>query len=262
MLNFADARVSLALIGLAVVLAVTAKARAASSPTDDVNTEPRADEYRITLYPYHEITNAVTGFGYVGFIDNPDKKYTTDYLGYGLSWSLTPHTQLWGGLISTYTDSDTSANKLELRPFVGGKFLAQSESKWIFYNYTRLEYRNFQDRSTADWSSYVRARSRFGTDFPLASLDRAWQPKTWYGMADVEPFYRFDTNRMDPLRVRLGIAYIVSNRIRVEFIYHMQWTRPTSGESLQYTDNIFRLNIKVALNERILQRVFGGGVDD
>jgi hypothetical protein len=55
-----------------------------------------------------------------------------------------------------------------------------------------LEYRDIQDRDTGDWSGNFRLRTRFGAKFPLTSPERAWQPKKWYGMADVEPFYRFD----------------------------------------------------------------------
>jgi hypothetical protein len=105
-------------------------------------------------------------------------------------------------------------------------------------------------------------RSRFGVELPLTSREKAWQPKTWYALADVEPFFRFDRDTIDPLRVRGGIAYIVNSRIRMEFIYHAQFTRPTGSSGLEYTDNIFRLNIKIALNKGLMQRVFDGGDAD
>jgi hypothetical protein len=62
--------------------------------------------------------------------------------------------------------------------------------------------------------------------------------------------------------LRVGFAYIATNRVRVEFIYHMQWTRPSGSTGLEYTDNIYRFNVKVALNRGMLQRVFDGGVAD
>jgi murein L,D-transpeptidase YcbB/YkuD len=78
-------------------------------------------------------------------------------------------------------------------------------------------------------------------------------------MADVEHFYRCDENVIDPVRLRFGIAYIVTNRVGVEFIYHTAWTRPSGSSGRHYTDNIYRLNIKIALNKGMLQRVFDGG---
>ena len=226
------------------------------------NDEPIGNEYRLTLFPYHRISDELTGFGYLGYVNNPDKEYQTAYLGYGANYTFNPTFQLWGGLIGTYTDNQNSADKLELRPFIGPKLFLPNDWKWNIYNFTRYEYRAIQDRDTHDWTGYSRIRSRFGVEFPLTSREKAWQPKTWYALADVEPFYRFDKDTIDPLRVRGGIAYIVSSRVRVEFIYHAQFTRPSGSSGLEYTDNIFRLNIKIALNKGIMQRLFDGGDAD
>jgi hypothetical protein len=226
------------------------------------NGEPLANEYRLTLFPYHRISEELTGFGYLGYVNNPDKDYQTGYLGYGANYSLSESVQLWGGLIGTFTDNEHSADKLELRPFIGPKFFLPNDWKWNIYNFTRYEHRSIQDLDTHDWTGIHRLRSRFGVELPLTSREKAWQPKTWYALADVEPFYRFDKDTIDPLRVRGGIACIVSSRVRVEFIYHAQFTRPAGSSGLQYTDNIFRLNIKIALNKGIIQRVFDGGDAD
>lgn len=233
-------------------------APAAWSSTDDASAEPRSGEYRVTVFPYHKITDALTGFGYLGYVSNPDKAYTTDYLGWGVSHTSSPTVQWWAGLVGTLTDNESSADKLELRPFVGLKNMFPNKMRWNIYNYARWEHRAIQDQTTDEWSNYSRFRNRFGIEFPLTSGEQAWKPKTWYGLADAEVMYRFDKNWIDPCRLRAGVAYIVNNRVRVEFIYHMQWTRP-GGESLQYTDNIYRLNIKVAMNKGVLQRVFDGG---
>ena len=231
---------------------------AARAQTND----PIGNEYRLTLFPYYSITTNLAGFGYLGYVNNPEEGYQTYYLGKGVNYFLTPTVQLWGGLISTYTDNENSANQLELRPFAGVKLFVPNEIKWSIYNFTRYEYRALQNLETYDWNNYSRIRSRFGVEFPLSSRAKAWQPKTWYALADVEPYYRFDKNMVDPLRVRGGIAYIVSDRVRVEFIYHAQFTRSTGSSGLEYTDNIFRLNIKLAMDKRLLGRVFGGGDAD
>lgn len=224
--------------------------------------QPVSNEYRLTLFPYYSLTEKLTGYGYLGYVNNPDKDFQTFYLGKGLNYTLTPAVQLWGGLISTYTDNENKANQLELRPYAGVKLFLPNHIKWNIYNFTRYEYRALEDLDTHDWSGYSRIRSRFGVEFPLTSSDRAWQPKTWYALVDVEPYYRFDKDIVDPLRVRGGIAYIVSDRVRVELIYHASFTRPSGSTALEYTENIIRLNIKLALGKGLLQRVFNGGDAD
>jgi hypothetical protein len=247
---------------LALGLLSTPAAHAQSSSTDDASTEPRSGEYRVTVFPYHKITDTITGFGYLGYVANPDKDYTTDYLGWGASYTPSHTVQWWAGLVGTYTNNEATPDKLELRPFVGLKNLIPNKIKWNIYNYARWEYRAIQDRDTGDWARYSRFRNRFGIEFPLASDEQAWKPGTWYGLADAEVMYRFDKNWVDPCRLRAGIAYIISNRVRAEFIYHMQWTRPGGG-SLTYTDNIYRLNIKVAMTKgRLLDRLINPGIDD
>jgi len=246
---------------LGLTLAIAPHGSAATSAADDANTEPRSGEYRVTVFPYHRINDEFTGFGYLGYVSNPDKDYQTAYLGYGASYTPSPTVQWWAGLVSTYTNNLASADKLELRPFVGLKNLIPNKIKWNIYNYARWEYRGIQDRTSGDWVRYSRFRDRFGVEFPLASGEQAWKPGTWYGLADAEVMYRFDKSQVDPCRLRAGIAYIFSNRVRAEFIYHAQWTRPGGGD-LKFTDNIFRLNIKVAMTKgRLLDRLINPGLD-
>ena len=38
------------------------------------------NERRITLFPYHKINEKLTGFGYLGYVNNPEKEYKTAYL--------------------------------------------------------------------------------------------------------------------------------------------------------------------------------------
>jgi hypothetical protein len=224
--------------------------------------EPLDNEYRLTFFPYYSIGTNTAGFGYLGYVLNPDKDFQTYYLGKGVNHFLTPAVQLWGGLISTYTDDEAKDDQLELRPFAGLKLFVPNQIKWNIYNFTRYEYRALQNLETHDWNNYSRLRTRFGVEFPLASRQKAWQPKTWYALADVEPYYRFDKSIVDPFRVRGGLAYILSDRVRVEFIYHAQFTRPSGSSGLEYTDNIFRLNFKLALDRRVLGRVLNGGDAD
>ena len=60
--------------GLAAALLGATDARAQ-------NDDPIGNEYRVTLFPYHRINDELTGFGYLGYVNNPDKEYQTGYNG-------------------------------------------------------------------------------------------------------------------------------------------------------------------------------------
>jgi len=53
--------------------------------------------------------------------------------------------------------------------------------------------------------------------------------------------------------VRAGAGYVANDRVRVEFIYHAQWMHP-AGTGLAFTDNIYRVNIKLGLTKGIIGR--------
>ena len=226
--------------------------------------EDIGNEYRITLFPSHKVTETIGGFGYLGYVWNPEKNYQTYYLGWPCA-TYTPNSwlQVWGGFIGVFTDNESKANQLELRPFTGVKLFLPNQLKWNIYNFTRYEYRALQDRSTYDWNNYGRIRIRFGVEIPFSSMDKAWQPGEFYGLADIEPYYRFDNLLVDPLRIRGGIGYIMKSApLRVEFIYHAQFTQPYEGSGLKYTDNIFRLNIKIGLSTGIMGSLYNPSFDE
>lgn len=240
---------------LAFVLGAAAMARAQ-------NAESRDDEYRVTVFPYHNIKDNLTGFGYLGYVTDEEHNYQTYYVGWpGFNYIVSPKLQVWTGLITIYTNNVGSADRLELRPFIGPKFFLKNNWKWNIYNFTRLEYRAFKNEDTGDWTDTFRLRSRFGVEFPLTSRERAWKPKTWYGLADVEGMYRTDREAMDLARLRVGIARVVNDRLRVELIYHWQYQGEDAG-SLAHTNNIIRLNIKIGLHRGILDRTQNPSIDD
>ena len=82
-------------------------------------------------------------------------------------------------------------------------------------------------------------------------------------MADFEPYYRFDRGQVDPFRIRGGLGYIMKSiPIRLEFIYHAQFTHPAGSYGLAFTDNIYRLNIKIALNHGIISSLQNPDLDE
>jgi Protein of unknown function (DUF2490) len=229
------------------------------SPSLAFATGDENDEFQLNLYPHYDIGDKLSVFGNFGYTSKPEN-YSKYRFGWpGLIYSPNQWLQLWSGLDAYYTDDYGSANSLELRPFGGLKFSVENEAKMRFYNLTRYEYRAIQNRKTHQWNNYSRIRSRFGIVLPFAARARAWEPKTFYGFTDVELFYRFDMDQWDPLRARGGLGYVVSDRVQTELIYTAQFTRSSPGSSLQLTDNILELNIKVALRKSLLGRLFNPG---
>ncbi len=138
---------------------------------------------------------------------------------------------------------------------MGVKSFLINKSHITIYNYTRYEFRAIQNLDTKDWKYINRLRSRFGIEFPFSTTDKAWKSSHIYGLADVEPYYVFETQKFDPVLISAGLGYIVSDYLRMEFIYHMQLTQSIGSDGLKYTDNLFRVNVKIGLQEGILQRI-------
>ncbi len=248
------------LLVLRILTAVPAVAQAPPPAT----TEPPADvanEYRITAFPSYRVNDTWSGFGYLGWVSKPDGDYQSYYLGKGLNYAPAKWIQIWGGLIGVYTDSGAKSDSLELRPFVGPKFLGSNRSKWRYYNWTRYELRLTETLDTDQWQTVHRVRNQSRLEIPLAAVDRAWSPRSWYLLSDVEPIYRSDTGQLDPLRIRVGLGYITNRRMLIEFHYFAQYTRPGGGR-LAYTDNIFRLNLKIAMSKGLsLAQLLDSGID-
>ena len=225
--------------------------------------EDIGNEYRITLFPSYKITERLGGFSYLGYVWNPEKEYRAYYVGWPCAtYSVKPWLQLWGGLIGVYTDQETKANQLELRPFFGPKIFLPNKMKWNIYNWTRYEYRALQNLDTRDWNNYSRIRVRFGVEIPLSSKEKAWDPGQFYALSDIETFIRLDNGTIDPMRIRGGLGYVMKSiPLRVELIYHAQYTQPTESDGLTYTDNILRLNLKLGLHSGILAKFYNPEMD-
>ena len=247
--SYQPSRFALRLAGL--LAAVLACASAACAQGD----ESLGDEYRFTISPRHVLKGDLTGFGELGYYWSPEDYQSYTVLWPGLNYRVARWAQLTAGLRSLYTANEDEADTLELRPFAGLKLLLPNRFEWHFYNYTRYEYRDTQDLDTHDWYAYHRIRSAFGVEIPLAPRAAAWQPRTWIALAETEPFYRFDGDEIDPVRVRCGFGRILNDRFIVEFLYYAQFSRPGEGKPLEYAENMLRVNLKVGLNQGILGRL-------
>ena len=215
-----------------------------------------SDEYRLALASHQPIHGDFTGFGELGFYWNPERDYETyTVLWPGFIYSAATWVQISGGLRTLYTDDKHRAESIELRPFGGLKLFLPNSLQWSIYNHTRYEFRDTQNRDTFAWTEYSRIRSRFGLEVPLIGREKAWQPHTWYGLASLEPFYRFDEDTVDPLQIRAGIAHILGDGIHLELIYNAQLSRPSGGGALALSENIFTLNVKIGLHHGLLRRL-------
>jgi hypothetical protein len=243
-----------------VVLALWAATLPFSTSSATARADDVASEYRLTAFPTYPLGKTLTGFGYVGWVYKPDGNYDSVYLGTGTFIRPSEAVQLWGGLISVYTNSFDKSNTLELRPFVGVKFMGANSRKIRYYNWTRYELRLTDSLDTGDWTTVHRIRNQTRLEVPLASAEKAWTPKSWYLLADVEPIWRSDTGQIDPLRLRAGVGHVASKRLLVEFQYYAQYTRPGEG-GLEHTDNIFRLNLKIMTSKGVLS-FLDGDFDD
>jgi hypothetical protein len=235
---------------------------AQTAPSDTA--PPVTNEYRITVFPHYPIKNSLSGFGYIGWVQDNEAGYRLYYFGApGFIYTVKPWLQAWTALLGIYTDNDRTANgkedSLELRPFIGGKLFLPNKIKWNIYNFTRLEFREVYHHDTHAWTNTERLRARFGVEFPLSSRDRAWQPNTFYALANVEPMYRFDHDVIDPSRGQVGLAYIVNARIRVEGLYYANWDRVAPDDELAFTKNIWRLNVKVGVSHSLLGGIWNPG---
>lgn len=149
--------------------------------------------------------------------------------------------ELWAGLLFTSTDNYHTSNAAEIRPVVGARAFVPNLKKVNIFNFGRYEYRAFfQDNKT---TSQPRFRDRTSIEIPLAKGEKRWSPKTFYTVADVEPFWRLDDGFLEKVRVRGTVGYIVKKRIAVEMIYHAEFAG-AKGEPKKYVGNIWRLNLK------------------
>jgi hypothetical protein len=219
-----------------VLAAILVPLVTAQSPNTDVT-----NEYRLTLVTSKPMTDKLIMFGYLGLVKAPDKGVGTLYYSPpGVIYKPRPWMELWAGMFGLYNNNETTSNSWELRPLGGIKFFVPNDKKINLYNFTRFEERLVnQDHN---WKDIPRLRNRVGIEVPFTRA-KAWTTKSFYGLADIEPIWRFDNPSLQLIRVRGGVGYIFSKTWRAEFIYHAEFT----GDPKDYTGNIWRLNIKLNL---------------
>jgi len=243
--------IRVALAACLMLVPATAPAQTATAPAPPVN-----NEYRLTAFPTHPLPGPFTGFGYLGYVNNTGKEVTTYYLGWpGVVYKPVKWLEGWGGLIYVWNDVTNGSNTHELRPFVGAKIYIPNSVHMNLFSFTRVEWRNVTTDDTGEKNDRVRIRSRFGFEAPLSS--RPWDIKTAYVLGDLEPMYETNVHAITTVRARAGVGYVANHHLRVEVIYHLQVSRKDPSDPLAYSDNIFRLNLKIGIKKGLLQRLSG-----
>ena len=229
------------------------------SPSLRAQGDDTSNQYRFNIFTYYPIIGNLTGFSEFGYAFDPHQKYDRFVAEWpNFNYRVDRWLRITVGLNNQYTINHNSANTLTLRPYIGPRLSIPNPWKWEIYNFTRYEYLDTLNEGTGQWSAFSRIRSRFGVQFPLTSGDNAWQPKTWYGLADVEPFYRFDQNTFNQVRLRFGGGYILNDRLRIECIYTAIFSQQ-NGSGLEFSENRFQITARIGLSRGIIGRVLGNG---
>jgi Protein of unknown function (DUF2490) len=233
-----------AVLALAVLAARDANAQSSSSPDN---------QYRVSTYFSHPIGGRLSGALVFDFYETPENDSKTFRIrAPNLIYKVRPWLDGVGGLFTIWTrDDPSSGDSNELRPFVGAKVYLPNAVHVHLYDLTRFEWRRI-DKSDDGIQWKERLRTRVGAEFPLSA--RAWQPRTFYGIASVEPFIDVNEGFVEELRFGAGAGYVRSDRLRLEFLYMEQLQRSAAGDPMTLSDNIFRLNIRYSFKEGLLHR--------
>ncbi len=204
-------------------------------------------EYRVTLVPTYPVSKKVFLTTYLGYVNIPNTNRVNYYLGAPLlvTYRPNPVIELMAGAFLVFSRINGDHDNNEFRPLAGLKLYLPNNHQMNIYSWTRYEFRSFyyDDKSLNNVKN--RIRNRFGLEFPLSK--NAWQPKTNYALTDFEMFYTFEKGYFDRFRERIGLGRVIDKHWRVELIYHIQLLKDSKDVNPEWTDNIFRLNIKLSL---------------
>jgi Protein of unknown function (DUF2490) len=186
-----------------------------------------------------------SGAPYVWFDDQEGSVRSYRFAFPNIIYHARPWLQGWGGVFMTWKNNETSDNTREFRPYVGVKVFVPNSAQIHLYDWTRYEWRRTTNTDKNTITRVWRFRTRPGVEFPLST--RAWQPGTFYGLANGELFV--EHTFVDAVRFMSGAGYIKDDRIRFEFEYVLELSRNSSSDALAYTDNSFRFDFKYSFKE-------------
>jgi hypothetical protein len=204
------------------------------------------DDGRIGVIFAHPLAlDKLSGAPYIWFDDQTGSVTSVRVAFPNIIYHVRPWLQGWGGVIVTWKDDSPSSDTREFRPYFGVKVFVPNSSHIHVFDWTRMEWRRTTNTDTNSVSRVWRFRTRPGVEFPLST--RAWEPGTFYGLANGELFV--EHSFVDAVRFMSGAGYIKSDRVRFEFQYVLELSRSASTDALAYTDNSFRFDVKLSFKE-------------
>ena len=222
---------------------------AARSHAQDVTNDGRVE----ATFAHPLVFDHFSGAPYFWFDDQTGdvKSYRVAFPN--IIYHATPWLQGWGGFIVTWTNNPTSGDTRELRPYVGVKLFVPNSVHLHLFEWTRVEWRRITNTSKDTITREWRLRTRPGVEFPLST--RAWQPGTFYGLANGELFV--EHGFINEVRFMSGAGYIRNDRVRIEANYVFELSRSAPSDALAYSDNSFRLDFKFSFREGLLHKQEG-----
>lgn len=236
-------------ITVRTLLLVFAALAASSAQAQDVTNDGRVG----VIFAHTTLLDEFSGAPSVWFDDQTSGSKSYRVAFPNLIYHARPWLQGWGGLIVTWKDNETSGNTRELRPYVGVKVFVPDTGHIHLYDWTRFEWRRTMDTDKNTVTRVWRFRTRPGVEFPLSR--QAWQPGTFYGLANGELFVEHEF--VDAVRFMSGAGYIKNDRVRIEFQYVLKVSRQSATDTLAYNDNSFRLDVKFSFKEGLHHRQDG-----
>jgi hypothetical protein len=204
-------------------------------------------EYRLTVVPTYALSKKLFLTTYLGYVNNTGTNTTSYYIGLPFIATYKPNevVELMAGAFLVVNKVKGGTDNNEFRPLIGAKLTLPNTNNLHVFNWTRYEYRSFKYEDKTLNNVKNRIRNRIAIEFPLSK--NAWQPKSWYALSDFEFFYTFEKGYFDRFRQRFGVGYVLDKQWKAEFIYHIQMLRDSQDHNPEWTDNIFRLNMKWAM---------------
>jgi hypothetical protein len=168
-----------------------------------------------------------------------------------LERAMNKHVDLMGALLLGSTFQNEKRSTFEIRETLGARIYLTPNLRLNTRLLLRFEQRNQYDRELENWESSHRARIRFETIFPINTHSMNVEKDVIYSIADVEGFLVFDENLQERFanryRIRAGLGYKVSNKLRFELIYTQQASRNTMDGGHTSNDHIIRFRLKYFL---------------
>jgi len=198
-----------------------------------------AKQISLEIYPKWYSSDNVTFQGNIGVKKLfQERDWITSYVKPSMTYALSHHMALHGGLGFYYTNNKTLNNVEELRPFLGLSHFTNFTDTWAISSYFRSEERYFYTVGSDSKSQTTRLRLRFRNSYKLNALN---VPLSWHKVTlDLEGFKSFNSEMsITPTydyetRVTLGAEHSLSEQRKVRF--ELAWKYKSQAAQISDSD--------------------------